>query len=152
LHATGSVMTAAISDPCSAKSFSTAFASFQGANEKVVRGILHLPERTRDAVRWRRASQRSCVWFVAEEHRVHPAVVMTLELHDVRTAGEGARQPQCNLNRLAAARCKRLALGARDMLCSILGQMKLQFVLRTVDVRPLSLRSHGFYQSGVTMP
>ena len=80
---------------------------------------------------------------VADEHVVEPAVVVPLELHEQRPAGEGSGESQRGLHRLGARVGEDDPLDAGEHGAHELGQFDLPAVLGAEGKAPGELIGHG---------
>ena len=127
----GSVMTAAISEPCSAKIRSSAAASFHNPTISVsatARRHAGRPRGRRGRVGWPPLARAGMARPV---DRVRPAVVVALEAEDLLAAGEGAGEPQRVLDALGAGVAEPQELHRRNPL----GDRRRRLALEVVGER-----------------
>ena len=72
--------------------------------------------------------------FVAQQRRVHPAVVVPLKLQDQISPGEGPRQAKRKLQRFAPAGSQGDAFRTRNQALDELAYLRLKLMLRAVRV------------------
>jgi len=70
--------------------------------------------------------------MITDQDRIRPTVIMALELEHQIAAGMRARKSKCGLHGFAAAGSKRDAPGAGHHPLEAFGNLKLQFMLRSV--------------------